>query len=209
MLSVRLPVSLPSSESAFSVVLVRSEGRPMRRRGPSRLHVGPVLLESWWHSLSAARVGVGDSESSVSSSWSPLVPSRLVLESPARWPSVGSARDGAVCRAAAVTVLLGLLAECPCVMDVLPCCPSRYELARSRGLPIPTDNFPNELARVCDSVGMLSFGISNPCDRAGSCRLGQPGRTTITPRLSPASALLVAPVVSTLGGSRAASRDSR
>ena len=42
------------------------------------------------------------------------------------------------------------------VMVVLarsPGCPSRHEPARSQGLPIPADNFPNELARVCDSVG--------------------------------------------------------
>ena len=32
-------------------------------------------------------------------------------------------------------------------------CPSRHEPARSQGFPIPADNFPNELARVCDSVG--------------------------------------------------------
>ena len=32
-------------------------------------------------------------------------------------------------------------------------CPSRPEPARSQGLGIPADNFPNELARVCDSVG--------------------------------------------------------
>ena len=38
-------------------------------------------------------------------------------------------------------------------MVVLPCCPSRHEPARSQGLPIPADNFPNELARLCDSVG--------------------------------------------------------
>ena len=32
--------------------------------------------------------------------------------------------------------------------------PSRHdEPARSQGFPIPADNFPNELARVCDSVG--------------------------------------------------------
>ena len=35
------------------------------------------------------------------------------LASSAAWPSVGSARAGAVCRAAPVEALLGLLAECP------------------------------------------------------------------------------------------------
>ena len=42
------------------------------------------------------------------------------------------------------------------VMVVLahgPGCPSRHEPARSQGFGIPADNFPNELARVCDSVG--------------------------------------------------------
>ena len=42
------------------------------------------------------------------------------------------------------------------VMVVLarsPGCPSRHEPARSQGFEIPADNFPNELARVCDSVG--------------------------------------------------------
>ena len=34
-----------------------------------------------------------------------------------------------------------------------PGCPSRHEPARSQGFRIPADNFPNELARVCDSVG--------------------------------------------------------
>ena len=34
-----------------------------------------------------------------------------------------------------------------------PGCPSRHEPARSQGFGIPADNFPNELARVCDSVG--------------------------------------------------------
>ena len=34
---------------------------------------------------------------------------------------------------------------------VLPGCPSRYEPARSQGLPIPANTFPNELARVWDS----------------------------------------------------------
>ena len=34
-----------------------------------------------------------------------------------------------------------------------PGCPSRHEPARSQGFQIPADNFPNELARVCDSVG--------------------------------------------------------
>ena len=33
-----------------------------------------------------------------------------------------------------------------------PGCPSRHEPARSQGFQIPADNFPNELARVCDSV---------------------------------------------------------
>ena len=41
------------------------------------------------------------------------------------------------------------------VMVVLPGCPSRHEPARSQGLPIPADNLPSELARVCDSVGKL------------------------------------------------------
>ena len=44
------------------------------------------------------------------------------------------------------------------VMVVLargPGCPSRHQPARSHGFPIPADNFPNELARVCDSVGNL------------------------------------------------------
>ena len=87
-----------------------------------------------------------------------------------------------------------------------PCCPSRHEPARSQGFPILADNFPNEQARVRDSVGKspawrcldaafpshfvmvakvtrasslgkfkLPAGIGKPCDRAGSCRLGQPG----------------------------------
>ena len=36
-----------------------------------------------------------------------------------------------------------------------PGCPSRNagEPARSQALPISADNFPNEIARVCDSVG--------------------------------------------------------
>ena len=34
-----------------------------------------------------------------------------------------------------------------------PGCPSRHEPARSQGFGIPSDNFLNELARVCDSVG--------------------------------------------------------
>ena len=34
-----------------------------------------------------------------------------------------------------------------------PGCPSRHEPARSQGFPIPSDNFLNKLARVCDSVG--------------------------------------------------------
>ena len=39
------------------------------------------------------------------------------------------------------------------VMIVLPGYPSRQELARSQGFRISADNFPNELARLCDSVG--------------------------------------------------------
>ena len=39
------------------------------------------------------------------------------------------------------------------VMVVLSRCPSLHEPARSQGFPIPADNFPSELARVCDSVG--------------------------------------------------------
>ena len=38
------------------------------------------------------------------------------------------------------------------VMAVLPGCPSRHEPARSQGFQIPANNFPNELARMCDSV---------------------------------------------------------
>ena len=34
-----------------------------------------------------------------------------------------------------------------------PGCVSRQEPAPSQGYPIPADNCPNELARVCDSVG--------------------------------------------------------
>ena len=34
-----------------------------------------------------------------------------------------------------------------------PGCPSRHEPARSHGIPIPADNFPNELVYVCDPVG--------------------------------------------------------
>ena len=34
-----------------------------------------------------------------------------------------------------------------------PGCPSRHEPARPQGFQNPADNFPNELARVCDSVG--------------------------------------------------------
>ena len=43
-LSARMPVSPLLSESAFSVVLVRPDGRPMRpsRRGPSHRHVVPA-----------------------------------------------------------------------------------------------------------------------------------------------------------------------
>ena len=38
-------------------------------------------------------------------------------------------------------------------MVVLPRCPSRHEPARLQpeGLPIPADNYPNELARVWGS----------------------------------------------------------
>ena len=32
----------------------------------------------------------------------------------------------------------------------VPGCPSRHEPALSQGFRIPADNFPNELARVCD-----------------------------------------------------------
>ena len=41
------------------------------------------------------------------------------------------------------------------VLTRSPGCPSRLEPARSQGsqAPIPADNFSNELARVCDSVG--------------------------------------------------------
>ena len=34
-----------------------------------------------------------------------------------------------------------------------PGCPSRHEPARLEEFVIPADIFPNELARVCDSVG--------------------------------------------------------
>ena len=39
------------------------------------------------------------------------------------------------------------------VLTRSPGCPSRQEPARSQGFPIPADNFPNEVARVCDSAG--------------------------------------------------------
>ena len=82
-LSARLLVSLPSSESAFSVVRVRPDDRPMRpsRRGPSHRQIDPCFL-SYGGAASAA-------ELSVSSSKLPLVPSRLVLaSSPTSWPCV-------------------------------------------------------------------------------------------------------------------------
>ena len=108
-------VSLPSSESQRFLSRLSQARRPsdgpIRRCGPSRRLVGPVLLELWWRSLSGPRLAarvrplrtsdvIGDSGpspgpacqrlasgSSVSSS---LVQSRLVLASPARWrPSFG------------------------------------------------------------------------------------------------------------------------
>ena len=44
------------------------------------------------------------------------------------------------------------------VMVVLHGCPSRHEPARSQRFPIPRDDFPNELAPVCDSVGKSQAG---------------------------------------------------
>ena len=41
-------------------------------------------------------------------------------------------------------------------------------------------NFPTESHTRASSLGKLSAGIGNPCDQAGSCRLGHLGRTTIT-----------------------------
>ena len=46
--------------------------------------------------------------------------------------------------------------------------------------PRHANNFPTESHTRASSLGKLSAGIGNPCDRAGSWRLGQPGRTTIT-----------------------------
>ena len=68
----------------------------------------------------------------------------------------------------------------PGVMVVLarsPGCPSRHEPARSQVFRIPADNFPNELARVCDSVGKsprsrcgLSFSrLSRPAHSETDC----------------------------------------
>ena len=76
---------------------------------------------------------------SVSSLLSPLVPSRFILASSARWPSVESARDGAgrgdaawVCRAAPVAALLGPLAELDNVSRASRQCPWRLTGRQSR-----------------------------------------------------------------------------
>ena len=132
MWSAQVPASLPSSESAFLVVQVGSSGRPIRRRGPSSRHVGPVLLGSWWRSLSGPRTvrqlrpsGLAGSRARLSAARigggvialefvSPLIPIRLrvVLALPARRPP-RTVRGGAARRAAPVTALLGPLAGCP------------------------------------------------------------------------------------------------
>ena len=117
--------------AASSVVRVTPDDLPMSRHGPSRWPVGPVLLEPWWRGLfgprsgrplrpsgaaglrarlSATRVGGGVA---IFKFVVALVPSRFVLASSACWPSVGSARDGAVCRAAPLPALPGPLAGCP------------------------------------------------------------------------------------------------
>ena len=136
MLSARFPVPSPPSESAFLVVQVRPDDRPMSRHGASRRPVGHVLLELWWRGLTgpssgrplrpsgaaaALRPGCGPAcqritsavVASASSSWSPLVLSLFVLSSSVRWPSAGSARYCTVCRAAPVSALLGPIAWCP------------------------------------------------------------------------------------------------
>ena len=41
-----------------------------------------------------------------------------------------------------------------------PCCPSLHEPAWSQGFRIPADNFPNEVAHVCDSVGKTPVWLS-------------------------------------------------
>ena len=129
MLSARLPASLPSSESAFSFVRVRSSGRPIRRCGPSRQQVGPVLLESWWRGRArccrlvlVVLPGPGPacqwlaSAAASSDSSSCRLSFRFASKSFSRCRPVGPNRrtncDGAARWAAPMTALLGPLAGC-------------------------------------------------------------------------------------------------
>ena len=87
----------PSSESAISVVRVRTGGRSMHHLGPRRQPVGRAMLGSLRRGLSGPRSGhpvrpgrvpgCQRLASAVSSSCSPLVPSRFDLASSARWRS--------------------------------------------------------------------------------------------------------------------------
>ena len=135
MLSAQSPASLPSSASAFSAVRVGPSGRPVRHRGPSRQHVGPVLLGSWRHSLSGRAQcgcsvlvvppGPGPACQRLASPGggviglgfvSPHIPNRLrvVLTLPAHRPGLPrKVRGGAARCAAPVAALLGPLAGSP------------------------------------------------------------------------------------------------
>ena len=62
-----------------------------------------------------------------------------------RPPARRGASRNCVCRPVAVMVVVA--------RGPAGGCPSRHEPPRSQGFQIPADNFPNELARVCDSVG--------------------------------------------------------
>ena len=127
----------------------------------------------------------------LSSSWSPLASSRLVLASSARGPSSGSAHDGKVFQVAPTTALLGPLAElprlspatgCQClqVSDVsrasrqYPCSwrlmaasrASRYLLAAAyRPYVAPAVSTPNYAARLMSASQVVSTRCGSQVSR--------------------------------------------
>ena len=86
-----------------------------------------VIVASLPESLRSSVFGT-----SVSNSLSPVVPSRFILASSARWPSVGRGDAAGVCRAAPVAALLSTLAELENVSSASRQCPWLLTGSQSR-----------------------------------------------------------------------------
>ena len=66
----------PVIRVCFSVFRVRSYASPMRRHGPSRRPVGPLMLESWWRGLFRAAFGTATPKRCCREAGSPVSDSR-------------------------------------------------------------------------------------------------------------------------------------